>query len=538
MKKQLEKQLDKINPAAILRRIRENADDMAAKREIRPREPAANQAGQAAGGAGAGGRRVDYLDDRSQPLSDNPFAPKAIGLAGLKPPSVTHFQRGSPSASSSPSSPAIVGTPPLVGGKTPGGTQLDPLAQQSPPSRRQPDRRTDSPPRSPSLMTPLAQAMNLNQLVKDGRKVPKYYRDLMNKISSPSQISAAGISPRYEMKPEQGFYTLEDILRYRGYTKLCVLDVGGFGTVCKAIRNWDGIAVALKEVDMSKQAYNKNEMKRELFVLQRVEGRNFIRCFEHFVVDNTLVIVMEFMAGGNLSEHLRSKNLSEDETWELFIQMASGIKHLHRLGISHRDIKLQNFLLDATQKVLKVADFGLSMVAWRPPMGMVYASSMCGTEPYMAPEILRRNRKNQRQFNPMLADVWAMGVCLYAMVTHMFPFLPSIGGKKMYELQINRRYTIPDRVRREMTEEIYDLIHRMLDPEASRRITSVGVMQHPWLNLYKPYRFSPEEQAIVSGKSTVSVQPPIVQLQPVTAAVSKSTNVLQTPTQASPATRL
>lgn len=347
---------------------------------------------------------------------------------------------------------------------------------------------------SPSVSHPLSRVMRLPQLIKDGRKPPQYFRNLMGRISTPSQISVDGISEKYNTGATSQFLTLEDVYRYRGYRKLGKIDEGAFGVVSKAQRIGDSLIVAVKEIDLSKKRAKRiEEMKRELFVLQKVEHKNIVQLIEHFVVDETLVIVMELCAGSNLSNLLKETPLSEEEALHLFIQMASSIKTLHRAGIAHRDIKLNNFLLDASRKHIKVADFGLSIVSWRPPAGLLMAKTYCGTEPYMAPEILRRNKHNMRSYNPMYADVWSLGICLFAMMTRTFPFKLDLTQRSLFRAQTARRWRFPRNVRDNCSEELNDLVWHMLDPEPERRITMNGIMSHPWLNPTTPYNFSLEE---------------------------------------------
>ena len=353
---------------------------------------------------------------------------------------------------------------------------------------------------NPIYNTALGRVMRLPQLVKDGRKTPQYFRDLYSKISTPSQISFEGCAERFKLGAANQFQTLEDVYRYRGYRKLGKIDEGAFGVVSKASRIGDGLLVATKEIDLNKKKAKRiEEMKRELFVLQKIQDKTVVQLIESFVVDDTLVIVMEFCAGGNLSTLLKEMPLTEEEALNLFAQMATGIRILHKFGIAHRDIKLNNFLLDASRKTIKCADFGLSIVSWRPPAGLVMAKTYCGTEPYMAPEVLRRNKLGQRSYNPLTADVWSLGVCLFAMMTRTFPFKLDMTQRSLYRAQRARRWRLPRIVRENYSWELNDLVWHMLDPEADRRITMAGILTHPWLNQQGPYQYSTDDPPKPAG---------------------------------------
>lgn len=326
--------------------------------------------------------------------------------------------------------------------------------------------------------------LNLNRLVRDGRKTPEQYRRTAQAAGAPSQLSLGTISEFYNLgqKPEH-FATIDDVFLYRGYKKLNKIDEGAFGVVSKAVRVADNLSVAVKEVDLRrKRAKRIEEMKRELFVLQKVESENVVKLIEHFIIGQLLVIIMEFCAGGNLTSYLKETAVTEDEAKFLFNQMAISIKVLHRKGIAHRDVKLNNFLLDSTRKAVKIGDFGLSVVSFRANSGVLMAKTYCGTEPYMAPELLKRNSLGLRSYNPIYADVWSLGVCLYAMLTRSFPFRMHTSQQGLLRAQIARQWRFPRFLRETLSEDLKDLIWHMLDPEPNRRITINGIMAHSWLN--------------------------------------------------------
>lgn len=347
----------------------------------------------------------------------------------------------------------------------------------------QPIRRIDSKTSNYQLVVKKAESiMNTRLLKRDGRKTPEQYRLTAMAASSPSQLSLESLSEHYNV-PDGEFKTADDVFHYRGYRKLGKIDEGAFGIVSKAIRWSDKTLVAVKEVDLRrKRAKRIEEMKRELFVLQKVDNVNVVKLIEHFIVGETLVIVMEFCAGSNLTTYLKETAIDEQEAMLLFKQMAAAIRVLHKKCIAHRDVKLNNFLLDSTRKVVKVGDFGLSIVSYKPAYGILMAKTYCGTEPYMAPELLRRNSRGVRSYNPLYADIWSLGVCLFAMLTRTFPFKMQTSQQGLYRAQTANRWRFPRRLRDQLSEEIKDLIWHMLDPDPDRRITINGVVAHPWLN--------------------------------------------------------
>jgi len=97
-----------------------------------------------------------------------------------------------------------------------------------------------------------------------------------------------------------------------------------------------------------------------------------------------------------------------------FWQMVSGLAYLHHYRIAHRDLKLQNYMLETTDKdsKVKLIDFGLSRSFKSGEM----MKTKCGTKQYMAPEVLQGHAYTEK------CDIWSLGVLAYAMLTGRHPF--------------------------------------------------------------------------------------------------------------------
>ena len=132
-----------------------------------------------------------------------------------------------------------------------------------------------------------------------------------------------------------------------------------------------------------------------------------------------LSIVMEFKDSPNLLFWLKEKHLlmTEQQVKLIFYQLCISIARLHELGIVHRDLKLENILIDDTVTPPKpfLIDFGLSKVF----MTEQYSTDPYGTLAYCSPEIVLRRKHNRT------TDVWSMGVILYIMLSHRMPFLSN-----------------------------------------------------------------------------------------------------------------
>jgi len=142
------------------------------------------------------------------------------------------------------------------------------------------------------------------------------------------------------------------------------------------------------------------------------------------------------------------------------------VAYCHQHKIAHRDLKPENLLLDETQKRLKLIDFGLS----GSMKDSLTLRTACGSPNYAAPEII-----TGRAYGGAEADVWSMGVILYAMVAGSLPFDEDSMTQLFVKIK-NGRYVMPSFV----SEDIQDLICRMLQPNPVRRITMKEVRNHAW----------------------------------------------------------
>lgn len=139
---------------------------------------------------------------------------------------------------------------------------------------------------------------------------------------------------------------------------------------------------------------------------------------------------MEYIGHTSLHAYLKSKinrRLEEKEAKYLFIQIVKGIDYCHYKNIVHRDIKLENILLDENHNI-KIIDFGFSIIIPNYKKLNIF----CGTPSYMAPEIV-----NKIMYSGNSADVWALGILLYVMLNGKFPFKGFV--KTLYLLFINKK---------------------------------------------------------------------------------------------------
>jgi len=208
-----------------------------------------------------------------------------------------------------------------------------------------------------------------------------------------------------------------ELLVAHGYRLDRVLASGAFGVVWKALRDADDGEVALKIVDVRRLNESETEqMEEEVQILRSVRHGNIVELYDVMRTENFVVLVMEYLPGGDLFDRLDTVT-TESTVVEIAEQILSALLYLHQRGIAHRDIKLENivFLSLPSEKeiVVKLVDFGFAR--YFGPYSQ--SSQFCGSMHYISPQQVRRQK-----YTPFKADMWGLGVVLYAMVSRTFPF--------------------------------------------------------------------------------------------------------------------
>jgi serine/threonine protein kinase len=193
---------------------------------------------------------------------------------------------------------------------------------------------------------------------------------------------------------------------------------------------------------------------------------NALSLKEWFSDAHFVYIVCELCEGGSLFAHIAQHGKLDEPTAALvFGQIASGVAFCHSRSIAHRDLKPENILITSFPFV-KVADFGLCDFI----SDSVLMRSFCGSPCYMAPECHCKIAYDGRK-----ADIWSLGVILFAMVTGTYPW--AIGNRSVMVQQIlNGDYRVPEWV----SAECKELIQGMLRVYADERITMEAVLAHPF----------------------------------------------------------
>ncbi|XP_047410664.1 sperm motility kinase 2B-like [Sciurus carolinensis] len=263
------------------------------------------------------------------------------------------------------------------------------------------------------------------------------------------------------------------------YVVLQNIGAGGFAQVKLARHLLTGTEVAVKV--LAKVASNLPFLS-EPDLMAGLDHPNVIHLFQVIETKDYIYLIMENAGAGDLWDLIPGTDgMLEEEARRLFRQIVWAVQYCHRNGIVHMDLKPDNVVVDASGKA-KLIDFGLST---RFTAGKKL-KRFWGTLLYVAPEIVRR-----KEFEGPPADIWSLGVLLFAMLTGKCPFLAS-SNRKVRKLIRQGTYDIPQHV----SEGAKSLIRDILTMDPRQRPTIDQVLGHPWLTQGVEASPSPRGEAL------------------------------------------
>lgn len=245
---------------------------------------------------------------------------------------------------------------------------------------------------------------------------------------------------------------------YNGCIRLATSKRGGQRVAVKSFR--------LKGLDGPK----RSRLQSEVEVFLCMDHPHIARLLDVYETDTQINLVMECVEGGELFERMtKVKSLSEKEASDSTRQMLLALHYLHTRGITHRDLKLENFLYDFQNgHYLKMIDFGFSK--YGSSNGRMKTS--CGTLAYVAPEVLKRSYTSQ-------CDLWSMGVIVFILLSGHMPF----HGESDDQIKdIKRgRYEFKPEHWGGISAMAKQFIRSLLEMDPARRLTAKSALDHRWI---------------------------------------------------------
>ncbi|RUS25859.1 hypothetical protein BC938DRAFT_471546 [Jimgerdemannia flammicorona] len=261
---------------------------------------------------------------------------------------------------------------------------------------------------------------------------------------------------------------------------------GTYGKVKLGTHRLTGQQVAIKRI----QKQHTSMITREIHHHRRLHHPNIARLYEILPTESHIYVVTEYCQNGELFETLlKETRFTERKARFWFEQLCRAVAYCHAKKVVHRDLKLENILLDADNNV-KVCDFGFT----REVEGKNMLDTFCGSAAYAAPEMIMRKKysgpenihiyiPDQRDFLSILpeADIWSLGIILFTLLTGELPFdddNEAISQAKIIRLD----YEIPDY----LSDESCDLIQRILKIDPMERASLDQILAHAWFSLDLP----------------------------------------------------
>ncbi|CAH9105568.1 unnamed protein product [Cuscuta epithymum] len=250
---------------------------------------------------------------------------------------------------------------------------------------------------------------------------------------------------------------------------------GEFGVTYLCTNKSTGEHLACKSISKKKlrTQVDIDDVKREVQIMKLLPRHpNIVSLKDTYEDDHAVHLVMELCEGGELFDRIVARgHYTERAAAVVTHTIVEVIQMCHKNGVMHRDLKPENFLFANKKETaaLKAIDFGLS-VTFKP--GETF-KEIVGSPYYMAPEVLKRN------YGPEV-DVWSAGVILYILLCGVPPFWAET-EKGVAQAIIRSVVDLKKDPWPKVSDNAKDLVKKMLNPDPTKRLTALEVLDHPWL---------------------------------------------------------
>ncbi|CAF0754761.1 unnamed protein product [Brachionus calyciflorus] len=264
-----------------------------------------------------------------------------------------------------------------------------------------------------------------------------------------------------------------------------IIGEGNYSIVreCRDINT--GIQFALKIVDLKRVSGKEATIENEVNILRTAKHPNIVKLVEDYKSDDFYYLVFEFYKAGDLLGTItKRKKFQEKDAASIIYSLAATLAHIHSLEIVHRDVKLDNIMVQQYSdgsKSLKLGDFGSATYVDGP------LTEKCGSPVYVAPEILLEKEYRYE------VDVWSLGVIAYILMCGYAPF-EGQNDDETFELIKTKELNFVEEDWLHISPAAVDLIKKMLDRNQETRIKASDILIHPW--------FIKEEESKITEKSS------------------------------------
>jgi serine/threonine-protein kinase len=262
------------------------------------------------------------------------------------------------------------------------------------------------------------------------------------------------------------------------YRILGMIAKGGMGTVYKAVHPSLKRQIVIKKMTVRRNSAARERFKREAQILLDLQSPYIVHLFDYFTEGPYDYIAEEFVDGLALDKLIEKETvLNPQIALLIFLDACYALKVAHSQGIVHRDIKPGNILI-SRRAAVKLADFGIASGDKDEKDASLTQSGMAlGTPAYMPPEQFENSSSVDKR-----ADIYAMGIMLYEMVTGTKPFPSSLTPETLHSIQ-KGKYISPEKIDRTLPKTICRLIKRMIQPRPEKRFQTID----PVIRIVKRY---------------------------------------------------
>ena len=316
------------------------------------------------------------------------------------------------------------------------------------------------------------------------------------------------------------------------FTFIKNLGKGSFGEVLLTKKENSSQLFATKKIPISNLTTKKFEeyLYNEINIMQKLNHKNIVKFHKVIRTPNNIYIIMDYLNGGNLQDYLTNyqkinKKPFPQKMIQYFVkQIVDGLIHIHSKDILHRDIKLENILLnfpsnikeenrDYTQAEVKIIDFGLStqLKHYRSKDGdkKTLAQSSVGTPMYMDPIILNKYNKyggiKKYQLYDEKCDIWSLGAITYQMLTGQNLFKANDLDDLIEQVKKGNYYLNV----KDLSSEILSFLNCMLQYNPKERLSAQELAKHQFLthdaDNFTPADVSQIDYKVINGRLIISI---------------------------------
>ncbi|XP_018412420.1 PREDICTED: myosin light chain kinase family member 4 [Nanorana parkeri] len=282
-----------------------------------------------------------------------------------------------------------------------------------------------------------------------------------------------------------------------------LLGGGRFGQVHRCTEKSSGLSLAAKIIKVRGHK-EKEEVKNEIQVMNQLNHVNLIQLYDAFETRNDIVLVMEYVDGGELFDRIIDDNcnLSEVDTILFIKQICEGIQYMHQMYIIHLDLKPENIMcVSRADYQIKIIDFGLAR-RYKPREKL---KVHFGTPEFLAPEVVNYD------FVSFPTDMWSVGVIAYMLLSGLSPFLGEDDNETMNNI-LTAEFDFEGEEFQNISDIAKDFITKLIIKEKCWRMSATETLKHPWLSDSKlHYNISQNSTMLRNVKSCSVSETPVEQ---------------------------